>query len=59
MGIWVHDEKDKPIISLGMKGLLYVELVARGPNVDVHSSLVCCDRKSGMASCFCLEYIKR
>ena len=33
------DEKDKPIISLGMKGLLYVELVARGPNVDVHSSL--------------------
>jgi acetylornithine deacetylase/succinyl-diaminopimelate desuccinylase-like protein len=33
------DEKDRPIISLGMKGLLYVELVARGPNVDVHSSL--------------------
>jgi len=33
------DEKDRPIISLGMKGLLYVELTARGPNVDVHSSL--------------------
>ena len=33
------DEKDRPIISLGMKGLLYVEMVARGPNVDVHSSL--------------------
>ena len=33
------DEKDRPIISLGMKGLLYVELIARGPNVDVHSSL--------------------
>ncbi|MFZ0513927.1 MAG: M20/M25/M40 family metallo-hydrolase [Candidatus Nitrosopolaris sp.] len=33
------DEKNKPIISLGMKGLLYVELVARGPSRDVHSSL--------------------
>jgi acetylornithine deacetylase/succinyl-diaminopimelate desuccinylase-like protein len=33
------DEKNKPIISLGMKGLLYVELVARGPSQDVHSSL--------------------
>jgi len=33
------DEKDRPIISLGMKGLLYVEMIARGPNVDVHSSL--------------------
>ena len=33
------DEKDRPIISLGMKGLLYVELIAKGPNVDVHSSL--------------------
>jgi acetylornithine deacetylase/succinyl-diaminopimelate desuccinylase-like protein len=33
------DEKDRPIISLGMKGLLYVEMVAKGPNADVHSSL--------------------
>jgi acetylornithine deacetylase/succinyl-diaminopimelate desuccinylase-like protein len=33
------DEKNKPIISLGMKGLLYVELVATGPSRDVHSSL--------------------
>jgi acetylornithine deacetylase/succinyl-diaminopimelate desuccinylase-like protein len=33
------DEKNRPIISLGMKGLLYVELVARGPSRDVHSSL--------------------
>jgi acetylornithine deacetylase/succinyl-diaminopimelate desuccinylase-like protein len=33
------DEKNKPIISLGMKGLLYVELVANGPSQDVHSSL--------------------
>ena len=33
------DEKDRPIISLGMKGLLYVEMIARGPNADVHSSL--------------------
>jgi len=33
------DEKNKPIISLGMKGLLYVELVAKGPSRDVHSSL--------------------
>jgi acetylornithine deacetylase/succinyl-diaminopimelate desuccinylase-like protein len=33
------DAKDRPIISLGMKGLLYVELIARGPSVDAHSSL--------------------
>jgi acetylornithine deacetylase/succinyl-diaminopimelate desuccinylase-like protein len=33
------DEKDRPIVSLGMKGLLYVEMIARGPNADVHSSL--------------------
>ena len=33
------DEKDIPVISLGMKGLLYVELVAKGPSRDAHSSL--------------------
>ena len=33
------DEKNRPIISLGMKGLLYVELLATGPSRDVHSSL--------------------
>jgi acetylornithine deacetylase/succinyl-diaminopimelate desuccinylase-like protein len=33
------DTKDRPIISLGMKGLLYVELIARGPVRDAHSSL--------------------
>lgn len=33
------DAKDRPVISLGMKGLLYVELVARGPARDAHSSL--------------------
>src|ERR687889_692929 len=33
------DEKDIPIISLGMKGLLYVEFVAKGPSRDAHSSL--------------------
>ena len=33
------DEKGIPIISLGMKGLLYVELVAKGPSRDAHSSL--------------------
>ena len=27
-----------PTISLGLKGILYMELVARGPNRDVHSS---------------------
>lgn len=31
------DAKDRPIISLGMKGLLYVELIARGPARDAHS----------------------
>jgi acetylornithine deacetylase/succinyl-diaminopimelate desuccinylase-like protein len=33
------DAKDRPIISLGMKGLLYVELIAKGPARDAHSSL--------------------
>lgn len=33
------DAKDRPIISLGMKGLLYVELKAKGPSRDAHSSL--------------------
>jgi len=33
------DAKDRPIISLGMKGMLYVELIARGPARDAHSSL--------------------
>lgn len=33
------DEKEHPIISLGMKGLLYVEMTATGPCRDVHSSL--------------------
>src|SRR5512133_656742 len=33
------DEKDRPIISLGMKGLLYVELIAKGLSRDAHSSL--------------------
>jgi acetylornithine deacetylase/succinyl-diaminopimelate desuccinylase-like protein len=33
------DAKDRPMISLGMKGLLYVELIAQGPSRDAHSSL--------------------
>ena len=33
------DAKDRPIVSLGMKGLLYVELTAKGPSRDAHSSL--------------------
>jgi len=34
------DEKERPIIMLGLKGILYVELVAKGgPSRDVHSSL--------------------
>ena len=33
------DAKDRPIVSLGMKGLLYVELIAKGPVRDAHSSL--------------------
>jgi acetylornithine deacetylase/succinyl-diaminopimelate desuccinylase-like protein len=33
------DQKERPIISLGMKGLLYVEMTAFGPSRDVHSSL--------------------
>lgn len=31
------DAKNRPIISLGMKGLLYVELIATGPSRDAHS----------------------
>src|SRR5919198_710721 len=33
------DVDGRPIISLGMKGLLYVELIAKGPVRDAHSSL--------------------
>ena len=33
------DVNGRPIISLGMKGLLYVELIAKGPSRDAHSSL--------------------
>lgn len=33
------DEKDRPVISLGMKGLLYVELSAQESIRDAHSSL--------------------
>ncbi|MFB5600572.1 MAG: M20/M25/M40 family metallo-hydrolase [Nitrososphaeraceae archaeon] len=34
------DEKDRPLIMLGVKGILYVELVTKGgPIRDVHSSL--------------------
>jgi len=33
------DEKDRPIISLGMKGLLYVELYKQESIRDAHSSL--------------------
>jgi len=33
------DERERPILSLGMKGLLCVELHAKCANVDLHSSL--------------------
>ncbi|MDR4510087.1 MAG: M20/M25/M40 family metallo-hydrolase [Nitrososphaeraceae archaeon] len=34
------DEKDRPLIILGVKGILYVEIVTKGgPSRDVHSSL--------------------
>ena len=33
------DEQDIPIVTLGMKGLLFVEITAKGPIRDVHSSL--------------------
>lgn len=33
------DVNGRPIVGLGMKGLLFVELTARGPARDMHSSL--------------------
>ncbi|HXS61153.1 MAG TPA: M20/M25/M40 family metallo-hydrolase [Candidatus Sulfopaludibacter sp.] len=33
------DPKNRPIINLGMKGMLFVEITAIGPSVDLHSSL--------------------
>jgi acetylornithine deacetylase/succinyl-diaminopimelate desuccinylase-like protein len=33
------DTQGRPIINLGMKGMLYVELVSRGLSHDLHSSL--------------------
>lgn len=32
------DVEDRPVIRLGMKGILYLELRARGPKMDYHSS---------------------
>ncbi|MFQ6052975.1 MAG: M20/M25/M40 family metallo-hydrolase [Candidatus Bathyarchaeia archaeon] len=32
------DERGRPVVNLGNKGLLYVELRAEGANTDVHSS---------------------
>jgi len=32
------DQQGRPVISLGAKGILYVELRAKGPKRDVHSS---------------------
>ena len=43
MGIWVHRWKERPIIMLGLKGILYVELIAKGgPSRDVHLVLQHC-----------------
>jgi len=33
------DEQNRPNVSLGVKGILYVEFRAKGPKRDVHSSL--------------------
>jgi acetylornithine deacetylase/succinyl-diaminopimelate desuccinylase-like protein len=33
------DTIGRPIISLGQKGILSVEIISKGPNKDVHSSL--------------------
>lgn len=33
------DSKNRPIIGLGMKGLLYVELIKKESKIDAHSSL--------------------
>lgn len=33
------DEKNRPIIELGVKGIISVELIVKGPSVDTHSSL--------------------
>jgi acetylornithine deacetylase/succinyl-diaminopimelate desuccinylase-like protein len=41
-GLWEFggvDTLGRPVVRLGMKGILYVELVARGPARDLHSSL--------------------
>ena len=37
------DSKNRPIIDLGMKGLLYVELTLRESKMDAHSSLAVFD----------------
>jgi len=31
--------RDEPVVSLGLKGILYVQLEVRGPSHDVHSSM--------------------
>nr|AIE95976.1 Peptidase M20 [uncultured marine thaumarchaeote AD1000_71_D06] len=43
------DSKNRPIIDLGMKGLLYVELSLRESKMDAHSSLAVLIKKSCLA----------
>ena len=33
-----RDAADRPVVALGAKGMLYVEIRVKGPSVDVHSS---------------------
>ena len=33
------DWNNRPVINLGMKGMLYVHFISHGPSVDLHSSL--------------------
>jgi acetylornithine deacetylase/succinyl-diaminopimelate desuccinylase-like protein len=33
------DEKDRPILELGVKGILSVEIISKGPSYDIHSGL--------------------
>lgn len=40
--VWEYgyvDDKDRPVIGLGMKGMLYMTLKAQGPKRDVHSGM--------------------
>jgi acetylornithine deacetylase/succinyl-diaminopimelate desuccinylase-like protein len=52
------DDHGRPIVGLGVKGFLYVELRATGPKVDLHSSLAPLSPNAAWRLIWALDTIK-